>query len=565
MYHVTIWKQVQPLLLQLSGNKWFKAACIAGCILSLRSIYLYIKYKINKYPPSLHGIPFIGSLLTMLIWNHNFNLQLLPKYGDIVHFNIGNLPFYKINDVDLAYKVYFKALNRPPMYETSFHLSKVEPTVGVINEDKQWSKRRKIMISNLNKTLNSRIVENNISKIFSTITCHEIDLMLLKGENHIYTKDLFINASFNSIYLAVFGKMLQPNDPLYKEYIDSIYCFFHIIEAIMYEQLPTFIGEPLFGNKSRLFKNGMKTVYNLVNTDYLGFKKQLLDSHDGDDSDDLINTVTGGVLNDYKQLNLISKQSEDRFIADIYAFLLGGTGATSHTMDVGVLLLAKNPKIQDIIFNQLSNVFFNTDDDNNKNKFVLSKMDQCPLLKAFCNEAIRIANPVPDAGGRSFDKDLRCLKYNDAYDSSNTNIICDTVDAKVWQSKDVLNIDKINIEYDYIIKKNSQIEINLSYILSNNKDLFNNELDLNNWIDENNKFVNNSNSIPFGIGRRDCLGKQLAFKELYSLFANLILRYKIIKIKNVNYDIKYNFGSISRVVTPPIPVQIEKRLVSTAP
>ena len=37
-------------------------------------------------------------------------------------------------------------------------------------------------------------------------------LLLLKGENHIYRKEILVNASFNSIYLAVFDKMSQPTN-----------------------------------------------------------------------------------------------------------------------------------------------------------------------------------------------------------------------------------------------------------------------------------------------------------------------------------------------------------------
>ena len=77
-----------------------------GLCLSERSSYLFLKYKINKHPPLLHGISFIGSLLTVLVCNHNFNLQMVSKYGDIVQINIGNLPFDKIHNLDLAYKVY---------------------------------------------------------------------------------------------------------------------------------------------------------------------------------------------------------------------------------------------------------------------------------------------------------------------------------------------------------------------------------------------------------------------------------------------------------------------------
>ena len=37
----------------------------------------------------------------------------------------------------------------------------------------------------------------------------------------------------------------------------------------------------------------------------------------------------------------------------------------------------------------------------------------------------------------------------------------------------------------------------------------------------------NKNSVPIGVGNRDCAGQSLAMRQLFAFFGNLLLRYKI--------------------------------------
>ena len=103
-----------------------------------------------------------------------------------------------------------------------------------------------------------------------------------------------------------------------------------------------------------------------------------------------------------------------------------------------------------------------------------------------------------------------------------------------------------------------------NYSNNNNKTQFSKEINLNNWlIYDNNtnkyKFINNKDSIPFGIGKRDCLGQSLAMKEIEAFLANLILNYKILPPNQQEIEIKFTTTKNVSVVEPAIPVRIEKR------
>ena len=145
---------------------------------------------------------------------------------------------------------------------------------------------------------------------------------------------------------------------------------------------------------------------------------------------------------------------------------------------------------------------------------------------------------MPFGIARSSDKNLRFIKYNildDSNDNKKTKFICDFIDSNIWKSKETQTIingnsNNINIEYDYIIPKNTKIEPNLSYLLLKDKNNWNLENDpmipnLNYWlqVDQSSslkiKFKNNNNSIPFSVGIRDCVGQQLG-KSMY-IFCNV--------------------------------------------
>ena len=65
-----------------------------------------------------------------------------------------------------------------------------------------------------------------------------------------------------------------------------------------------------------------------------------------------------------------------------------------------------------------------------------------------------------------------------------------------------------------------------------------NQICLENWLnEENGQFYQNPSFIAFGHGRRDCIGKQLALKEMRVILGYLLLHYNFsIEEKFMNQD-----------------------------
>ena len=88
-------------------KKWSLATGICLSILLLRSMYHRIYRKICKYPPGLFGVPYFGSLFAVAAYGDDkFYTKLLPKYGAITMFQLGNTNMISINDVNLIQTMY---------------------------------------------------------------------------------------------------------------------------------------------------------------------------------------------------------------------------------------------------------------------------------------------------------------------------------------------------------------------------------------------------------------------------------------------------------------------------
>ena len=201
-----------------------------GCtaFLILRRIIMGIEGKINKRPPQLYGLPIVGSVFTMIIWNHEFGRRLLPKYGDIVMYNQGPFRMYAINDMQLLNCVFSKATDRRAVDGTVFSHFGYEVPLVAVNNDRDWAIRRKTAMASMAKVISKKELEEQISVVLQEITFQELNSLLNNSNdnnnNHAvwYPRNFVRNAVFNVLYFALFGKSSALNDEIYQSYNQSV-------------------------------------------------------------------------------------------------------------------------------------------------------------------------------------------------------------------------------------------------------------------------------------------------------------------------------------------------------
>ena len=116
---------LHPKLLKIPKNFWLASGICVSVVL-LRNVFNRIYRKIYKYPPGLFGIPYFGSFFTLAAYGDDkFYTKLMPKYGPIAMFNVGNTSMICINDANLIQTMYNSnyCLKRPQPMTQLFSLN----------------------------------------------------------------------------------------------------------------------------------------------------------------------------------------------------------------------------------------------------------------------------------------------------------------------------------------------------------------------------------------------------------------------------------------------------------
>jgi cytochrome P450 len=96
--------------------------------------------------------------------------------------------------------------------------------------------------------------------------------------------------------------------------------------------------------------------------------------------------------------------------------------------------------------------------------------------------------------------------------------------------------------------------------LFKNPDMF----DPTRFINENGKFVSNENVIPFGVGKRYCLGQSLAEKEFFIFFTGILQQFEIRHVPGTVLPSYIDINPKQALVrnAPPYQVILKKRSLS---
>ncbi|XP_075234243.1 putative cytochrome P450 49a1 [Lycorma delicatula] len=177
---------------------------------------------------------------------------------------------------------------------------------------------------------------------------------------------------------------------------------------------------------------------------------------------------------------------------------LVGIDTTSAAIASILYQLSQNPEKQEILYNEVTNVL--KKDEN----LTAKKLDQLPYLRACIKETLRMY-PVVIGNGRCMTKDT--------------------------------------VIRGYLIPKGTQV-IFQHYVISNSEKYFNSPAKFypERWLKtspehkEHHPFA----SLPFGYGRRMCLGRRFADLEIQTVIAKIIQSYKI----------KYNYEKLHYSIHP---------------
>ena len=233
--------------------------------------------------------------------------------------------------------------------------------------------------------------------------------------------------------------------------------------------------------------------------------------------------------------------------SDLALMFNAGQDTTASSLEFCYAHLCKYPELQTRIRSELQSLFGAKPDFNNID--IMSKYNELNLLRAFMHEILRISSIVPVGVLRHAGDDIYVPPeiVNNGCNEWSGNLV----------NKNGFVIPK-GATIVYLSDKMHHTQYNNSKWIH-----FGNEVVMDNWLDSDGKFVKNKDQFfAFGHGRRDCVGQELAKKEILITLGYMLLKYKL-EFADTTYAANPRQVKIRKAATrgvvimkPPIPVKL---------
>ena len=175
--------------------------------------------------------------------------------------------------------------------------------------------------------------------------------------------------------------------------------------------------------------------------------------------------------------------NSEKLLFVCFDLFVGGSETTSKSMMYALAMLIRNPEIQEKVASEISRVC------GDKDQVTSADRDSLPFTEATMNEVWRFCNILPIAPPKSSPCPIKVGQYDIA---ANTSILSSTysvhMDQSYWGDPDTFRPER--------------------------------------FITPEGKYRADDRNIPFGIGKRRCLGENLARIENFLFLANIIKDFK---------------------------------------
>ena len=461
----------------------FTASIVSA--LCLRKIMDIAHRKWHNYPPGPVGLPLLGSLLKLR--NYSYFVSLVNCYGSVFMINAGFSKFVFLNDVETVQK----AFSRKECSKRKMNITSHKQQITNVNGPQMILRRQlftKSFVSHFNADYfdetGSNILKQDLFKILEQCSEDKKPVDILAFTRY---------SVFCLIWTSVFGKYLsvpKQTDPKYIVFMDTLTKSIPNFISVM--MISIVIGISDFSqwilqnlNKTREYNETKTFLCSICEEWFDEFEKKYNDQSLTNKNEINNSSTLTAWYEQYKN----GKLKKGEVVQDIKTTFSSGSHTTIRNIARCLLQMAANLDIQQRMYEELKTVIGN-DGDN-----ILKYITKLHTFRASIHEMLRVDN---DKG-----KTVISMLPRTVMD------------------------DNVQIN-GYNIPKDAQLVSFNTLIRSDDKfwDGTADKLDINHFLDEDNKFKKNTAFSLFGYGRRSCPGITLAMRMIYMLIGKMVLEYK---------------------------------------
>ncbi|XP_071752074.2 cytochrome P450 2K4-like isoform X2 [Centroberyx gerrardi] len=465
------------------------SATLLLTVLVLLVLYLFFSSSgpQQKEPPGPKPLPLLGNLLHELsVKKMLMNLLLLSKkYGPVFKVHLG----LKKTVVLAGYKTVKQALfNHAEVFgekEIVPIINDLNLTHGIIfSNGDSWKEMRHFALTKLRDFgMGKKASEEKITEESQYL----IEVFKQKEGKAFNTAQPVNYAVSNIICSIVYGSRFEYDDSEFTTMVDQANKNTQLLGSAsvqLYNKFPMLCK--WFGARKQLMKSAFanrKQITELIR----GLQETL--------NPQMCRGLVDSFLARKKHLeesgDMNSHYHEDNLLVTIANLFTAGTDTTSTTIRYGLLFMAKYPKIQDQVQEELSRMI-------GSRQVRAEDRKNLPYTDAVIHETQRLANIVPIV--------RRCTSRDVTFQG-------------------------------YVIKKETPVVLLLGSVLQDENewdspDTFNPA----HFLDEEGKFVKRDAFLPFSTGPRVCVGESLARMELFLFFTSLLQHFRFTPPPGVTED-----------------------------
>ncbi|XP_035699757.1 cytochrome P450 2C15-like [Branchiostoma floridae] len=461
------------VLARLVGENVILQTTLVLLVVFLATSWIFSNTR--KLPPGPRGWPVVGNFFSLANGHRHLVLTDWSKtYGPVYRVNLAGKLMVVLSGYDIIHEALVKTADNFSSRPDNAIFKIINPQrLGIATAPfgTPWKEHRKFTLMSLREFgFGKRSMEG---KILEESLAFQAELMKM-GNQPFDISRMIQNAVTNVICSIVFGYRFEYNDDKFIHLMDT---FDRGFSFNFFTQLAVFF--PILRHVPGLGR-GPKLIKEVLGT-FRSFIKEELESHkktfDPNDIRDLSDS--------YIKENKSRENDDETTFTDEYTecvlfdMFVAGTETTSTTMYWAFLYIVLNPDIQRKVQEEIHTVFGHDKPPSTAYRA------QMPYTEAVLTEVGRTATIAPTSVYRATTRDTRFHGYHIPEGA--------TVAANLW-----------SVHYDPEHFPNPG------------------KFDPGRFLDAQGQYRRDDHVIPFGLGPRMCLGKQLAEMELFLLITSLL-------------------------------------------